>query len=758
MGSKMENSNLLELLKNVVTNDQSVYQELKASIMETNEPGEEHIVEALIYVAGNRYREAIAIFQASPMTDTTISLEVLTVFLNPQVNENEVLTTLRKAEIFIAAVGEPSFLFKLSLSFAYRALGDVEKAAALFPHNPEDIENLRPSIGRIIRAALVLDELYSHVADSIGVWLMEQGTLPRARLFFMLAVSHKSSGVQPLLNYALCCCKLRDWDLAIVILEKAIALKADIPESFWLMGKILRQTGKGDPKQIFNLFSRAFELDRGNIEYAISAAKTLVWGALWEQLLEYTRVVLNEQPNEHRILSYRGFAAAQLCDWKTLENEDEQYKTMGLSGESIADPFVGLLFDASADNQKIRATRYVAKTITDLDLNLQDSAETYELGNQEINKKLRIGIFSSDFYNHAGMTLMLDFFKSFDRNSYEILAFKIGDNIDDEITHAIKKWCTKYLDCTDMSVPEIQELAKQKQLDIAIDRGSHTGSNKISLFAQRLARIQISYLAYPSTTGAPFIDYLVGDCVVTPETSFSSYTECIIQLPVCYQPNSKHIFPEPPEPKWPAELPQDRLVIANFNTITKIRSNDLSMWAKLLNSHPTAVLWLISDSEIVRKNIKEYFQSKNIHPERIIFSAKVEWKIHQSRIQHADLCVDTRIYGSHTTALDCLAAGVPIITIPGSGFQTRVCASILLHLGLSKLVCETEDQAIDLASDLLNNDEKRARLKIEILRLMDKKEIEKRSKVYWNYLFNGFREALRIKDTEGKIKNIFVER
>jgi predicted O-linked N-acetylglucosamine transferase (SPINDLY family) len=688
-----------------------------------------------VYLSSNKYEEAKTIFRGLEMEPVSLALDLISTILDPSSPVTSVSQRVARCKAVRPHGGD--YFLDLALSFGCRSLGNIKEAIEYLPKTSNDITSQEFKLNNAVDLAINLSNLYSIVSESCACHFLEEKNYSKAVDLFISAIEATPTRIELLVNFAVCRIRQSDYIEAENILKIVSKLDPSTAVAYYLIGRIYELSNQ-TPEESYDMYRKAYSLDPGSTEYGIAACKALIRKKDWSSLKELTEGLNKDHPNEHRFLSYKGFAEANNADLLSLIHTESSYQNLGIRPDTIADPFIGLLFDPSASNQLLRAKQFVDQTITYstekdpeiareltpivVDKNFDATAE----------RKINIGIFSADFCNHAGMSLMLNLIKSFDHEMFNLIIFDMGTIIKDSVTSAIAKWSTKYIDCEKLGLDVVREIARSLPLDIAIDRGGHTGRNRLSIFAERLAPVQVSYLAYPSTTGASFIDYIIGDSVVTPVSNYSKFSELVITLPMCYQPNSRHLLPAITYSDRPRELPEGKFVLANFNQITKLRVKDFEVWANILGQSENTILWLIDDNLIAEQNVRKFFENKKINPERIVFSRKIPWVEHQSRIQHADLCLDSHIYGSHTTATDILGAGLPIVTLPGDGFQTRVCASILKDLGLKELVTDSWTSYEALAIDLIKNPTSLRQLKERITSLMDRKQIERRAADYRN--------------------------
>ena len=298
-----------------------------------------------------------------------------------------------------------------------------------------------------------------------------------------------------------------------------------------------------------------------------------------------------------------------------------------------------------------------------------------------------------------------------------------------------------------MSDLEVLNLCRELEIDIAIDLMCHTGDyNRFSLFLERLAPIQINFLGYPGTSGSNNLDYIVADKILIEQDEQKFYSEKIIYLPDTYQPNenNKKISNNLVK-KENFDLPEDKFVFCCFNSHQKINPTIFDAWIYILKKTENSVLWLLKDNNFSQNNLKLLIEKNGIDPNRLIFAEHLKMEDHLQRIKFADLFLDTFPYNAHTTCSDALRVGIPVLTLKGNSFASRVAASLLNTINLNELIVTNIEDYKKLAIKIYNeknyldeiknkiaiNKKKSNLFKVEIYT----KNIEKAyKKVYQNYL------------------------
>jgi predicted O-linked N-acetylglucosamine transferase (SPINDLY family) len=300
--------------------------------------------------------------------------------------------------------------------------------------------------------------------------------------------------------------------------------------------------------------------------------------------------------------------------------------------------------------------------------------------------KIRIAYVSADFHSHATAALMAGVFEQHDRSAFETIAISFGRDDESPMRKRVTNAFDRFIDVREKSDFEIATLMRQLEIDIAVDLKGYTKDNRAGIFAHRPCPVQASYLGYPGTMAAPFIDYLIADPIVVPDEAGESYRECIVWLPDSYQCNTPRTISGDAKTRADRGLPEEAFVFCCFNNSFKINPEMFTVWMRLLRTVRGSVLWLIEDNPESRDNLRREAEARGIAGDRLVFAGRVPLDEHLARHRHADLFLDTQPYGAHTTASDALWAGVPVLTVAGPSFAARVAAGLLHAAGMPELV------------------------------------------------------------------------
>ena len=318
--------------------------------------------------------------------------------------------------------------------------------------------------------------------------------------------------------------------------------------------------------------------------------------------------------------------------------------------------------------------------------------------------KVRIAYLSADFHRHPTAYLMAELFERHDRSRFEVIGVSFGVDDKSDMRRRLVAAFDQFYDVRRKSDQEVAKLLHDLQVDIAIDLKGYTQDSRPGILAYRPTPIQASYLGFPGTMGAEFIDYIIADKTVAPFEQQPFYTEKIVHLPDCYQVNdTKRNIAERTPTRQEAGLPEEGCVFCCFNNNWKITPEVFSVWIRLLHAVEGSVLWLFRDNESAERNLRKEAQARGIDPARLVFAGRLPLEDHLARHSLADLFLDTLPYNAHTTASDALWVGLLVLTCMGNAFAGRVAASLLNAIGLPELVTHSiedyEALALRLAKD-----------------------------------------------------------
>ena len=264
--------------------------------------------------------------------------------------------------------------------------------------------------------------------------------------------------------------------------------------------------------------------------------------------------------------------------------------------------------------------------------------------------------------------------------------------------------CDKFVDIKNLSHKDAAGKIAKDGVDILVDLVGYMRGNRLAIAAHRPATIQVRWLGLAGTTGASFFDFIITDCKVTPEDQQPHYSEHFAYIPTSYQINSKPLVASQGGfSRDRAGLPEESFIYCCFCSNYKIDANIFQAWMGILKKVPESVLWIMTGSSRVRENMKASAVRQGVSHERLIFAEKVSKAEHLERLKLADLAFDTITVNGAATTSDALWACVPVITVKGNHFASRMSASILSAIGLNDLVFDTMADYCEMAISCGNN-------------------------------------------------------
>lgn len=443
------------------------------------------------------------------------------------------------------------------------------------------------------------------------------------------------------------------------------------------------------PKAAMALLWQALSAEPGLIKGHALLADAYRDLGLKREAVECMKTVLALDPGNLEAQSHLSFEKRHLCDWADLEAELDAI-TQGLlalePGEPRTCAAFGLLSLPMAPAVQLQASRAESNAVA---WNVKQlppltAAQTAARRTRATHRP-RIGFVSYDFREHPVSQLLVEVLEQMDRSRFEVVLYSSGPDDGSALRTRIAAAAERFVDLRGLSDQQAAERVRADGMDILIDLTGHTRGHRLGVLVRRPAPVQVSFLGYVASTGAEFIDYIVGDPLVTPLELAADYTEKIAQMPLTLQPNGRWRPLPRPMARAEAGLPEDAFVMCAFNHTYKILPEALDRWCAVMHDVPRAVLWLKETNGQLRDNLLREVAARGVAAERVVFARNVAYEDHFARLALADVFVDTWPYCAQTTASDALWAGVPVVTLYGNSYQSRVAASVLNAAGLGEL-------------------------------------------------------------------------
>jgi protein O-GlcNAc transferase len=482
-------------------------------------------------------------------------------------------------------------------------------------------------------------------------------------------------------------------DEALAAYDTVLAIRPDAVDVLYNRSVVL--SGQGRAAEALAALDRALGLqpDAPMILYSRGVVMTQLQRPQ-EALANYDRA-LALQPNLTLARGNRAMAALNICDWSRAAQIGPELAQMVATGI----PFAPMTLLGYSDDKglQLQCARVTSHAVVPQPPAALWNGERYGHG------RIRLAYVSSDFREHAVAFQLAQLIERHDRSRFEVSAISLARNDASAIRARLVAAFDHFHDFSALKNDEIARRLRKMEIDIAIDLNGHTGGARPEIFALRPAPVQALWLGYPGTSGAPWMDYLIADRIVTPPQDQAFYSERLVHLPDTYFPTdaARPIGPAPSRSE--AGLPEDGFVFCAFNNSWKITAALFEIWMRLLEGVPGSVLWLKRPNPAALKNLSQAAEAQGIDPARLVFADDAPLDAHLARQALADIFLDTQPYNAHATASDALWAGLPVLTCRGNGFAGRVAASLLTAIGLPELIAENladyEAMALRLARD-----------------------------------------------------------
>lgn len=550
-----------------------------------------------------------------------------------------------------------------------QAATNYQKAIDLDPNN----DNYYYNCGNALQKLEKFESAIKNYQKSIGLnpnngdYYHNLGDAYKGVNYFEFAIEqyNKSNSINPnyesYLNCGIALSKLKRVDEAIIVINKALELNPQSSCAHDFMGTLLLNNED---------FERAEKYLRKSLDLGLDS--------------DVTRGNLL-------------FSCNVMCDWDEYDENCQKIKEEALAGKKTISPFHAL---SVFDDEQLHYS--LSKKHASSNFSTNDSLG--EIPQHDKGAKIRIAYYSADFCNHATLYLMSGIFEHHDKSKFEVIAFCFTHDNQDESKQKVMHYFDKFIEVNDMDDKQIAQLSRDMKIDIAIDLKGFTKGTRLDIFSYRCAPIQVSYLGYPGTLGAEFMDYIISDEIVIPEESKKYYQEKVLYMPHSYQCNDRNRKISDKEfTKKQLGLPDDAFVFCCFNKSHKITPDIFDSWMNILKAVPNSVLWIYEMYETVNENIKKQAEKRGVAGSRILFAPNMEMSDNLARQKFADLFLDTSPYNAHTTGSDALWGGLPILTILGNSFASRVGASLVSAVDMPEMIVnsreEYEKKAIEIAQN-----------------------------------------------------------
>lgn len=538
--------------------------------------------------------------------------------------------------------------------------------------------------------------------------------------------------------------KIGALDEAIANLHRAVAINPDNPELYFALGNILQK--KGDFDQALNNYQKAVSIRPDYLQALVNLGNAHSENGDRKQSIKYLHKALQLQPQNPDILCNLGAVFTEqgkLDDAvtyfrKAIAIKPDNPEALNNLGDALTK--LGKVHEAEICLKKaISYNKNFAEAYSNLFLNAhyipeqsvenlyllhQSYVESYSHRQKTLqfdyenipnpDRPLRIGLISPDLGLHPIGYFIAGLLKHRPQKILEITCY--SDCRPDRLTERLQSHSDHWVDCRSLDHAELAQRINTDKIDILFDLAGHTAKNRLPVFVNKPAPIQITWAGYVGTTGLATMDWLLADSHYVSKAEEKFYTERIIRLPdswVCYTPPDYAL----PTADRSYQTDNRQVVLANFGNPSKINTKMLNVWGQILQKLPQANLQLIYGGMDTPSNvqyIREHFAQFGVASERVLIEGKIPHIELMNRYNSVDLALDTLPYSGGLTTLEALWMGVPVVTTRGATFAGRHSTSILRSTGLQELVTDDLDAYIQLVANLVANPQKLAQIRDKV--------------------------------------------
>jgi len=588
------------------------------------------------------------------------------------------------------------------------ALTLISKAIRENPNNPiyyNSLGTVFRTQGKLSEAiscfekALKLKPDYGKAYNNIGNAFLDQNRLGEAISSFQKAVELNPALPEGYNGMGNTFIRQDRPNEAISCFEKAIKLQPAYAVPYLQMGNFFMR--QGHLTKAISCFEKALKLKPDFHEAYNAMGNALELQDRWDEAGAHYQEALKIRPDFTDACSGLVRQLQFTCAWQELDCvapklDDFTKKALVNGAMSPESPFLSIMRHADVSHNFSVArswSREIAERMSAL------KTQFLFENRRSAGERIIVGYLSNSFCDHPLAHLMLGLFGLHNRNEFEIICYSYGRDDGSYYRKQIQQDCDKFVDLHNLNYVDAANAIYESQPDILVDLNGHTEGNRLEICALRPAPIQVTYLGFAGTTGADFIDYIITDRIVTPTDYAIHFAEHFVYMPHCYMvSNNKQRVSDRTWKKDDFGLPEDGFILSSFNQPYKIDPKTFDVWIKILEEIPGSVLWLKQLNEIGQRNLGLEARKRGVDPNRLIFAKRMASKEeHLARLRLSDVALDTRIYNGHTTTSDALWAGVPVITIEGNHFASRVSSSILTAVGLPELIAHSLEEYEALA-------------------------------------------------------------
>jgi predicted O-linked N-acetylglucosamine transferase (SPINDLY family) len=536
----------------------------------------------------------------------------------------------------------------------------------------------------------------------LGTIHLESGRPGQAKICFISSLEKAGNFFEGLHDLGTAQAQLGNLSEALICYTQALDIRKDFHQLFFNLGRLYDELKRYD--LALENYNEAIRLQPNFADAWCNKGTTLCDLKKFDEALICFEKALSLDPSVDFILGDVTHIKMRRCEWTGIEKLKISIQENINSGGKVTSPFPLLSLIDNLSHQKKCAEIYTQSKFP-------FNPVLGEMPKRSRQERIRIGYFSSDFRNHTVSFLTAELFELHNKNIFEIFAFSFGADDKSPMRLRLQEAFTQFIDVSYLSDIEVAHLSREMSIDIAVDLGGYTANCRTGVFAYRAAPIQVSYIGYLGTMGSEYIDYLVADKTIIPSDSMQFYTEKIAYLPSYQVNDSRRKIADKVFTRSELGLPEGDFIFTCFNNNYKILPETFDSWMHILKSTKRSVLFLYAENELAQSNLIKEAEARGVNGQRLVFGKRLDRDEYLARYRACDLFLDTAPYNAGATASDALWAGLPVLTLIGKSFASRVAASLLNNIELPELITTTKASYEALAIELATNPQKLASIK-----------------------------------------------
>jgi predicted O-linked N-acetylglucosamine transferase (SPINDLY family) len=317
--------------------------------------------------------------------------------------------------------------------------------------------------------------------------------------------------------------------------------------------------------------------------------------------------------------------------------------------------------------------------------------------------RVRVGYLSSDFCSHAMSYLIAELFERHDRSRFAVHGYCASPDDGSPIRTRVVAAFDHFTSVRSLSDEAAARRIRDDEIDVLVDLNGLTAGGRLQILRWKPAPVQVTYLGFIGPVPLPELDFLLCDDFVVPPDIAAAYQPTPLPIEGLYQANDSKRVVGAPMTRQQVGLPEDRFVFCCFSNHYKISEIMFSGWMEILRRTGDSLLWLVDDNRWSRENLRLRAEVAGIDPSRLLFAGRTDPASYMGRLAMADLFLDTFPYNAGTIASDAIRMGLPLLTLAGQSFASRMAARMLHAIAADSGITDTLEAYVSAASELATN-------------------------------------------------------